>query len=141
MLIFGLFTMFYCANILKIIEFLHLASLKLIGYINVWTHGFVSAMTCPFHYHLWRNSHSQCITDESSSSCMCPNKCMFRANDVNTVIPLVICLSDGLINFCNHTQLMNIVVKSLVTYDRQGFLFHDAPYFDRIYTGRQSGFS
>ena len=68
MLIFCYLLCFYYSDTLKIIEFLHLASLKFIGYINVRTHCFVSAMTCPFHNHLWRYSHGQRITYDSSSS-------------------------------------------------------------------------
>ena len=38
--------------------------------INVGFHSFIVAMPRPFHYHLCRNSESQRITDECSSSCV-----------------------------------------------------------------------
>ena len=48
MLILGLFTMFYYANTLKIIEFLHLFCFDLITHVDIGLHRLIITVTCPF---------------------------------------------------------------------------------------------
>jgi len=53
-----------------LIELVHGIGSNVIRYVNVGLHGFVIAVSRPFHNHLCRDSESQRIADESPSSGM-----------------------------------------------------------------------
>ena len=86
---------------LEVIKLLHGLCLCLVSYINVRFHSLIIVMPSPFHYNMWRYAYGQCIADESSSSCMCSDKFIFGAYDVNTIVSFVVRLSDRFIYFGN----------------------------------------
>ena len=55
-------------------------------------------MASPLHDYLWRNAHSQRITNKRPSASMGADKLMFWKYDVNTLISLIVCLSDRFID-------------------------------------------
>ena len=104
MLILGLFTMFYYANTLKIIEFLHLFCFNLIAHVDIGLHRLIITVTCPFHDNLWWDAHGQRITNECPSSSVRTDQLVLRTYNIYTIITLVIGLPDLFINLSLFTK-------------------------------------
>ena len=57
-------------------------------------------MASPLHDYLWRNAHSQRITNKRPSASMGADKLMFWKYNVNTFISLIVGLPDRLVDLC-----------------------------------------
>ena len=49
---------------LEVFKLLHGLCLDVICYVDVWLHGLIVIVASPFHDHLQRDTHTECVADE-----------------------------------------------------------------------------
>ena len=98
----------------ELVEFLHGFYLDFVCHVNIRFHGLVVAVAGPLHDDLWRYSHAQGIADERPSTRVCTDQFVFGLHDVNSLVPLIIGLSDWLVKTSQLAQFVKIYVHLLI---------------------------
>ena len=91
----------------------------LISYVDIWFHGLVVPVTCPFHYDIGGYAQHECVADKGLSAAMGSYQFVFGMNFVYPFCSLIICSAYRLVNLTGFAYFFDVFVHPLVDRHRQ----------------------